>query len=107
MPSAQVSSSIFANVMVRPEVGGKPFIQPSASGSVSAVVAGCWLGAVETDMKAGSGSGDAEVVSWGRMMDIQRLCRGDRRHARGQCPRRDQALSIIDGASSEAYICLN
>src|SRR5690349_24603575 len=42
-------------VMVLSGVGGKPCIQPSVCGSVSVAVGGAvWLGAVATDIAAGS-----------------------------------------------------
>src|ERR1700743_853284 len=42
------------NVMVRSDAGGKPFIQPRLSGSVSVGGAGCWLVAGAADMNTGS-----------------------------------------------------
>src|SRR4051794_18228137 len=51
-------------VMVLSGCGGKPCIHPRVSGSVSAAVRGVvWLGAVATDMWAGSGT-RCGFVSW-------------------------------------------
>ncbi len=61
--SGKLRNEPFVNVIVRSGAGGKPFIQPSVSGSVSAAVAGVWLAAVAADMKTGSGKDEADVVS--------------------------------------------
>src|ERR1700761_9254342 len=52
--SGKLRNEPFWNVMVRSGAGGKPLIQPSVCGSVSAADAGCWLATVVTDIKAGS-----------------------------------------------------
>src|SRR6478735_540922 len=74
--SGKLRNEPFWKVMVRSGDGGKPFIQPSASGSVSVAVAGCWLGAVAAGMKAGSGGDDVVGVSWDSAVYIPRLRRG-------------------------------
>src|SRR5947209_6590739 len=71
--SGKLRNEPFWKVMVRFSDGGKPFIQPRVSGSVSAAVAGGWLTA---DINSGSGEDDANDVSWDRAPHIPRLCRG-------------------------------
>ena len=62
--SGKLRNEPFWKVMVLSGGGGKPCIQPSACGSVSAAVGvAVWLAAVATDMKAYSG-GTMPFVTW-------------------------------------------
>src|SRR3954462_12452763 len=56
--SGKLRNEPFWKVMVRSGAGGKPFIQPRVSGSVSVAGAGCWL-VVATTM--GTPGADEEV----------------------------------------------
>ncbi|MGY4370000.1 hypothetical protein ACVW1A_006065 [Bradyrhizobium sp. LB1.3] len=74
--SGKLRNEPFWKLTVRSGAGGKPFIQPRVSGSVSVAVAGAgdWLGSAAVDMKAGS-RGDAAVVARGRATETRRLCK--------------------------------